>query len=62
MTHVKRLRGCAADLTQLLAVLAGLEPRVGSLLVQLPPHVKCDRDALAELLSELPVGTRAAAL
>jgi uncharacterized protein YecE (DUF72 family) len=60
ITHVKRLKGCEADLAQLCATLAGLDPCVGSLLVQLPPHAKCDRDTLAAFLDEIPPGTRAA--
>lgn len=60
VTHLKRLKGCAEDMALLLRLLEGLEPCVGSLLVQLPPHAKCDRDALEEFLRSLPAGTRAA--
>ena len=60
ISHAKRLRGCEAEVAQLCAALVGLEPCVGSLLVQLPPHAKCDHDALAEFLAAVPPGTRAA--
>jgi uncharacterized protein YecE (DUF72 family) len=60
VSHLKRLKGCAEDMALLLRLLEGLEPCVGSLLVQLPPHAKCDRDALEGFLDALPSGTRAA--
>jgi uncharacterized protein YecE (DUF72 family) len=60
VTHLKRLKGCAEDMALLMRLLEGLAPCVGSLLVQLPPHAKCDCDALQEFLSVLPPGTRAA--
>jgi uncharacterized protein YecE (DUF72 family) len=60
ISHLKRLRDCGAELESLLAVLADLGPCLASLLVQLPPHARCDEPALDSFLRELPAGTRAA--
>jgi uncharacterized protein YecE (DUF72 family) len=60
ISHVKRLRDCGAEVGALLAVLADLGPRLGSMLVQLPPHARCDEAALAEFLGHFPAGCRVA--
>jgi uncharacterized protein YecE (DUF72 family) len=60
ISHLKRLRDCGEDLAILLAALAELAPCLGSLLVQLPPHAKCDEAALADFLRAVPAGTRMA--
>lgn len=60
ISHVKRLADCGAELATLLAALDGLGATLGSLLVQLPPHARCDEPALAAFLRELPDGLRAA--
>jgi uncharacterized protein YecE (DUF72 family) len=60
ISHFKRLRDCGAELRALLAALKDLGPSLGSLLVQLPPHARCDMDALASFLREPPAGTRMA--
>jgi uncharacterized protein YecE (DUF72 family) len=60
ISHLKRLRDCAADLQVLFAALADLGECLGSLLVQLPPHARCDAAVLEAFLRELPAGTRAA--
>jgi uncharacterized protein YecE (DUF72 family) len=60
ISHLKRLRDCGPELKVLLAAVADLGPCLGSLLVQLPPHARCDVAALDAFLGELPVGTRAA--
>jgi uncharacterized protein YecE (DUF72 family) len=60
ISHFKRLRECGGDLQTLFAALAGLGASLGSLLVQLPPHARCDTTALAGFLRELPAGARAA--
>ena len=44
ISHIKRLRGCGEDMALLLRALAGLAPCLGSLLVQLPPHARCDEE------------------
>ncbi len=60
ISHVQRLRDSAADVQVLLAALAELGPSFGSLLVQLPPHAKCDAPALEAFLSHLPAACRTA--
>jgi uncharacterized protein YecE (DUF72 family) len=60
ISHIKRLRECADELRVLMSALADLGPCLGSLLVQLPPHARCDEPALAAFLKELPDGTRVA--
>lgn len=60
ISHVKRLRDCGEDIAFLLAALVELGPCLGSLLVQLPPHAKCDEAVLADFLHAVPVGTRLA--
>jgi uncharacterized protein YecE (DUF72 family) len=60
ISHIKRLRACGEELRILSAALADLAPCLGSLLVQLPPHARCDEAALGAFLKEIPVGTRVA--
>jgi uncharacterized protein YecE (DUF72 family) len=60
ISHLKRLRDCGPELKVLLTAVADLGPCLGSLLVQLPPHARCDVSALDAFLGELPAGTRAA--
>jgi uncharacterized protein YecE (DUF72 family) len=60
ISHVKRLRDCGEELAFLMNALADLGSCLGSLLVQLPPHARCDEAALADFLRQLPAGTRAA--
>jgi uncharacterized protein YecE (DUF72 family) len=60
ISHLKRLRECGEDVALLLRTLEGLEPCLGSLLVQLPPHAKCDEGVLAAFLRDVPDGTRIA--
>jgi len=60
ISHVKRLRDCGAELAFLQSALEGLAPCLGSLLVQLPPHARCDEAALESFLRELPAGQRIA--
>lgn len=60
ISHLKRLKDCGAELAALLAALVDLGPTLGSLLVQLPPHARCDEPALAAFLRELPEGPRVA--
>jgi uncharacterized protein YecE (DUF72 family) len=44
----------------LFAALADFGECLGSLLVQLPPHARCDAAVLEAFLRDLPTGTRAA--
>jgi len=56
ITHEHRLRDCGAPLTQFLAGLEPLRPKLGSVLVQLPPtfHPAHDDDALRRFVRALP--------
>src|SRR5687768_13737836 len=58
ISHLKRLRDCGPELKALLTAVADLGPCLGSLLVQLPPHARCDVGSLDAFLGELPAGTR----
>lgn len=60
ISHSKRLKDCGPELEALKTALADLGPTLGSLLVQLPPHARCDEPALAAFLRELPQGLRVA--
>jgi uncharacterized protein YecE (DUF72 family) len=60
VSHLKRLKDCGAELAVLQTALADLGPTLGSLLVQLPPHARCDEPTLAAFLRELPRGWRVA--
>jgi len=60
ISHIKRLRDSGEELAFLLRALADLSPCLGSLLVQLPPHARCDEAALSGFLSLVPEGTRVA--
>jgi len=60
ISHIKRLRDCGEDLAFLLRAVADLSPCLGSLLVQLPPHARCDEAALAGFLRDVPEGVRVA--
>ncbi len=60
ISHFKKLRDCGGDLQVLLAALTDLGSSLGSLLVQLPPHARCDAAALESFLRQLPQGSRTA--
>jgi uncharacterized protein YecE (DUF72 family) len=60
ITHIKRLKDCGQELSYLFENLTVLEPCLGSVLFQLPPHFKRDLGRLAAFVGELPQGCRAA--
>jgi uncharacterized protein YecE (DUF72 family) len=60
LTHVRRLRDPAEPVARLLGAAAGLGPKLGPVLLQLPPTLKADVNALDACLREFP--TAAAAL
>lgn len=62
ITHIKRLRGTADWLTRLVSSLRPLEDahKLGPILFQLPPNLKCDVTLLKGFLEDLPPGLHSA--
>jgi uncharacterized protein YecE (DUF72 family) len=60
LTHVRRLRDPAEPVARLLGAAAGLGPKLGPVLLQLPPTLQADASALDACLAEFR--TAAAAL
>jgi uncharacterized protein YecE (DUF72 family) len=60
VTHLKRLKDCAAEVDALLRSLEALTPCLGPLLVQLPPYFKCDPAVLATFIDAWPANSAAA--
>lgn len=62
ITHVKRLHKASGLMTKFAASLQTLEnaDKLGPILFQLPPFLKCDVPRLTEFLTELPPHLRAA--
>ena len=62
ITHIKRLRDADESVARFADSLAPLreEGRLGPVLFQLPPYLKCDLPRLADFLSVLPRGVQAA--
>lgn len=62
ITHIKRLRDTGDWLTRFFSSLRPLEDakKLGPILFQLPPNLKCDMALLNEFLEDLPPGVRSA--
>ncbi|MHC5004848.1 MAG: DUF72 domain-containing protein, partial [Planctomycetota bacterium] len=60
ITHLQRLKEVGDPVRYLLQNAAVLEDRLGAVLYQLPPNLKCDPDRLRDFLAVLPDGARAA--
>ena len=62
ITHFKRLRGAAQVATEFISSLEPLEKagKLGPVLFQLPPNLKCDVPLLTEFLTGLPDHVRVA--
>jgi uncharacterized protein YecE (DUF72 family) len=60
ITHFKRLKGVEEETGILVAAVRVLGPRLGALLVQLPPNLPRDDGRLASFLGLLPAGMQAA--
>lgn len=62
ITHTKRLRDTSDWLTRLFSSLRPLEDsnKLGPVLFQLPPNLKCDIQRLCNFLEDLPPGARCA--
>jgi uncharacterized protein YecE (DUF72 family) len=62
ITHIKRLRRVGAATSKFITSLQPLRAagKLGPVLFQLPPNLKCDLALLDEFLAELPSGTHVA--
>jgi uncharacterized protein YecE (DUF72 family) len=60
LTHIKRLRDPAEPVARFVARAAALGDKLGPVLVQLPPNLRADPDALATALAEFPREVRIA--
>jgi uncharacterized protein YecE (DUF72 family) len=56
LTHVRRLRDPAEPVARFLDRAAGLGDRLGPVLLQLPPNLPADADALQATLARFPQG------
>ena len=60
LTHIKRLREPQEPVGRLMERAAGLEHKLDTILLQLPPTLKADPDLLRECLAQFPAGIRVA--
>jgi uncharacterized protein YecE (DUF72 family) len=60
ITHDARLRDCAQPLSHFIETATGLGNKLGCLLFQLPPYLRCDVALLGSFLDAFPAGVRAA--
>ncbi|MGE5828378.1 MAG: DUF72 domain-containing protein [Micromonosporaceae bacterium] len=60
LTHIRRLREPAEPVARFLDRAAGLGHQLGPVLLQLPPTLTVDTDALAAVLARFPSGLRVA--
>lgn len=60
LTHVKRLADPAEPVERMMTAAKGLGDKLGPILLQLPPTMKCDTTRLDACLAEFPRNTRVA--
>ena len=60
LTHIKRLRDPQEPVARFMDRARGLGDRLGPVLLQLPPTLRADPDALSATLGEFPSGVRVA--
>ncbi|MEV6961626.1 DUF72 domain-containing protein [Streptomyces sp. NPDC051207] len=60
LTHIKRLRDPGEPVDRLMSHAAGLGDRLGPILLQLPPTLRCDPGLLDACLACFPAPTRVA--
>ncbi|MGY1914736.1 DUF72 domain-containing protein [Blastococcus sp. SYSU DS0973] len=60
LTHIKRLREPEEPVARLMGRAAGLEAKLDTILLQLPPTLKADPELLRTCLAQFPSGTRVA--
>lgn len=58
LTHLRKLLDPQPALDRLMEATAGLGPKLGPILFQLPPHWHCDLNRLTAFLRALPAGRR----
>jgi uncharacterized protein YecE (DUF72 family) len=56
ITHREKLAVPSEALAYLVRIVSGLEDRLGPVLFQLPPFLRCDLERLEEFLEALPAG------
>jgi uncharacterized protein YecE (DUF72 family) len=56
ITHREKLAVPSETLSYLVRILAGLENRLGSVLFQLPPWLRCDLERIEKFFEALPAG------
>ena len=60
LTHIKRLKDPEEPVRRMLGIVRGLGPKLGPILLQLPPTLTADPPLLAECLSCFPADVRVA--
>ena len=60
LTHIKRLREPEEPVGRLMERAAGLEHKLDTILLQLPPTLKADAELLRDCLAQFPAGIRVA--
>lgn len=60
LSHIKRLKEPEEPVARLMQRVAGLGPKLGAVLLQLPPDLQCDVGKLDACLACFPAGTRVA--
>jgi uncharacterized protein YecE (DUF72 family) len=60
LTHIRRLNGPAEPVARFLGRAEALGDRLGPVLLQLPPNLRADTDALTETLRQFPRDVRVA--
>jgi uncharacterized protein YecE (DUF72 family) len=60
ITHIRRLRDAAEPVERFMAHARLLGPKLGPVLVQLPPNLRCDLASLGEVLAGIGSGVRVA--
>jgi uncharacterized protein YecE (DUF72 family) len=60
LTHIRRLKDPAEPVARMLDHAAGLDRKLGPVLIQLPPNLRADSGRLADTLARFPHGVRVA--
>lgn len=60
LTHIRRLRDPEEPVERFVERVAGLGAKLGPVLLQLPPQLRCDAERLAATLDRFPAGMRVA--